>query len=330
MDGWYQPLYEAVAHVSTVATPRLWLRLAITGLILCVLYTQVPASKVVAALAVAEGRLVTAACLLAVLMHVLTSWRLFLLSRQQGFHLPFSDIAAIEFGSMFYRVFVPGGTLASLAVRFLKLQKRTGSPARALACVGVDRLFATFALLAVGVLFVLLHRQTITDPVGIALIALLILSLAGYWAAVVGAVERLLKVILKALHLHGLMKSASAALSPLMEFGALPPRRFLGVIGLSLAVQLIGVAGFFLLTASLGMNMDFIVLGWIRTVVILATMLPISFLGLGLRDVALLTLLRGEGVPQELCLAMAVLVFFTTVLFVAGIGGLVEVKRRFQ
>ena len=313
-----------------VVTPRLWLRLAITAIILCVLYTQVPASEVAAALAVAEGRLVVAACLLAVLMHVLTSWRLLLLTRQQGFHLPFSDIAAIEFSSMFYRVFVPGGTLASLAVRFLKLQKRTGSPARALACVGVDRLFATFALIAVGVVFVLLHRQAITDPEGIALIALLILTLAGYGAAVVGAVERLLNVVLRALRLHGLIKSTSAALSPLMEFGALPPRRLLGVIGLSLAVQLIGVAGFFLVAASLGMKMDVIVLGWIRTVVILVTMLPISFLGLGIRDIALLTLLRGEGVPEELCLAMAVLVFFTTVLFVAGIGGLVEAKRRFQ
>jgi len=283
-----------------------------------------------AALAVADVRPVAAACLLSVLTHVLTSWRLLLLSRQQGLQLPFSEAVAIEFSSVFYRVFVPGGMLASLTVRFLKLQKRTASPGRALACVSVDRLFATFALIAVGVVFVLLRRQPITDPVGIALIGLLILTLAGYGAAVVGAVERLLMVVLKALRLYSLMKSASAALSPLMEFGALPPRRLLGVIGLSFAVQLIGVAGFFLLAASLGIKMDFIVLGWIRTVVILATMLPISFLGLGLRDIALLTLLRGEGVPQELCLAMAVLVFFVTVLFVAGIGGLVEAKRRFQ
>lgn len=330
MDGWHQPLCKAVAHVSAGATSRLWLKLAITATILYVLYTKVPATDVVAALAVAEVRLVAAACLLSVLIHVLTSWRLFLLSHQQGFQLPFSDIVAIEFSSLFYRVFVPGGTLASLAVRFLKLQKHTGDPARALACVGVDRLFATFALLAVGVVFVLLHQQTIADRVGIALITLLILTLAGYKAAVGGDVGRLLRAALMRLRLNGLAESASRTVSALTEFGRLRPGRLAVVISLSLACQLIGVASFFLLAVSLGMSTELVVLGWIRTVVILATMLPVSFLGLGIRDLALLSLLRGQGVSQELSLAMAVLMFFTTVLFVAGIGGLVEVKQRLK
>ncbi len=47
--------------MSTVATSRLWLTLAVTATILYVLYTQVPAMDVVAALAVAEVQLVAAA-----------------------------------------------------------------------------------------------------------------------------------------------------------------------------------------------------------------------------------------------------------------------------
>ena len=47
--------------MSTVATSRLWLTLAVTATILYVLYTQVPAMDVVAALAVAEVPLVAAA-----------------------------------------------------------------------------------------------------------------------------------------------------------------------------------------------------------------------------------------------------------------------------
>jgi len=43
--------------VSSVATSRLWLTLAITATILYVLYTQVPAIDVVAAMAVAEVQL---------------------------------------------------------------------------------------------------------------------------------------------------------------------------------------------------------------------------------------------------------------------------------
>ncbi len=43
--------------MSTVATSRLWLTLTITANILYVLYTQVPAMDVVAAMAVAEVQL---------------------------------------------------------------------------------------------------------------------------------------------------------------------------------------------------------------------------------------------------------------------------------
>jgi hypothetical protein len=82
----------------------------------------------------------------------------------------------------------------------------------------------------------------------------------------------------------------------------------------------------YLLAVALNINIDFITIGWIRSVIIIFTTLPISFSGIGVREGGFMILLAPYGVPNEKSLALAFLVF-ATVLFLAVIGGLYEAKK---
>jgi uncharacterized protein (TIRG00374 family) len=303
------------------------LRLVITGAILYLVYQRVPFSNVITALRVADLRYLAAACILVLCIHLLATWRLRLLLRQQDLMLPYRSLFAIVLESLFYRVSLPGGTIATTTARFLKLQKATQSRSRTLACLAIDRIFATLSLVTVGIVFALLNRKTLVDPVGAVLLVSALLILVFYVAAIRGTAGNLVVRILRTLRLWRLSELAERGLQPLTEFQKMRARTVFIIAGLSLGSHLVGMTIFTLLGTAVGIDIPLLSWGWIRSLVILAAMLPISLLGLGVREASLLYLLQGFGVPDELCLAMAMLIFSVSVLFVALLGGLLEVGR---
>lgn len=306
---------------------RLLLRLVITGAILYVVYRRVPFSDVLASMRLADPRLLGAAGLLVLCIHLLATWRLRLLLRQQDLVVPYPRLLTIVLESLFYRVFLPGGTIATMTARFLKLQTVTRSRSRTLASLAIDRAFATFSLVAIGIVFAWLNRRTLFDPVGAVLLLMALLVLTLYVAAIRGTVRNLVVGILRALRLRRLSDLAERGLQPLTEFQKMRPEYVLLIATLSLVSHLVGMAVYFLLATAVGIELPLLTWGWIRSLVILTTMLPISLLGLGVREASLLYLLRGYGVADQLCLAMAMLIFSVSVLFIALIGGLLELGR---
>jgi uncharacterized membrane protein YbhN (UPF0104 family) len=71
-------------------------------------------------------------------------------------------------------------------------------------------------------------------------------------------------------------------------------------------------------------------LAWIRSGMMLAAMLPVSFAGLGLREGASVFLLEMFGVSPQLAVAFSLLAFASTVLAVGLVGGLAEGARQLR
>ena len=95
---------------------------------------------------------------------------------------------------------------------------------------------------------------------------------------------------------------------------------------LSLTQHLIGVLTSHLLGESLEIPINLVTWGWLRSAVIIATMVPISVAGIGIREGALLYLLKPYGVLGEESLAFSLLVFAVGVLLSALVGGVLEAK----
>jgi uncharacterized membrane protein YbhN (UPF0104 family) len=96
--------------------------------------------------------------------------------------------------------------------------------------------------------------------------------------------------------------------------------------GLAAFENLIGVAVVLLLAASIGVEVPFLTLGWIRSVVQLLDNLPLSIAGLGVREASLLVLLEPYGVAGERALALAFLLLGRSLLL-GLVGGVLEGVR---
>ena len=79
------------------------------------------------------------------------------------------------------------------------------------------------------------------------------------------------------------------------------------VYGLSTATHLMGILAWWLLCQALQIDLSLVTVGWVRSAVILATMVPLSVMGLGLREGAVVFLLTRYGIGQDTALAYSVL-----------------------
>ena len=101
-------------------------------------------------------------------------------------------------------------------------------------------------------------------------------------------------------------------------------RTLITIALLSCLGHLAGCCAFFLLARSLGLDSSVLSIGWVRSTVILATMIPISVSGLGLREGALLALATYYGAGPNQAMAYSLLVFAVTVVAIGLLGGLIE------
>lgn len=300
-----------------------WLKLLVGVSILGFLFTRASPEAVVRALGSSRAGPIAAAFALALASQVPAAFRLRLFAGSLGLEFPVARLLAINLAAAFYGLFVPGGNVTAGAVRVYRLSRGEGSPGRAVLAVVRDRLDATAALVAVGLLFLLADgsggpRETRLLVGGVLACGAIFAFLAcwgrvharpgeppgeGAWAG------------------RRLPETARLALA---ETGRMPLRAQGRAFALSLATQLAGVAAYLLVARSVGIELPLVTLGWIRSAVMLATMLPVSLGGIGVREGAFLLLLAPYGVSQEAALALSLLVFATTLAGVATLGGLLE------
>lgn len=304
------------------------LQLTVSAALLILLYRENAIADVAATLALATPGPLLAACGLVLVMHGIVAWRLRLLVVAHGVSLAGSDALAVHLASMFYKLFVPGGSVGNVAVRILRLYREVGSRAGNLTvAVVVERISATAALCVVGLACWALAPPPLPQTLAIVItgcfaavsvLSLILLTPASARLAY-ALVERLDRATLSGWLEHGLF-----AVEPSR---ALPTSRILLLVFLSLAVHVLGAAVFLCLASALAIPGDLFAWGLIRAAVILVTMMPVSVAGLGVRDISLVYLLGFYGVGGDHALALASLVFFVTVLFVALLGGVSEVLR---
>ena len=74
-------------------------------------------------------------------------------------------------------------------------------------------------------------------------------------------------------------------------------------------------------------NISIASIGWIRSLVVLITMIPISISGMGLREGSFIFILGTYGVGEETAFAYSLLIFAVTRIFPGLLGGLFELKN---
>ena len=303
------------------------LRVAVGFVVLTVLFYKIPFADVWQTITAAHWPFVLGAAGLTLLMQWSTADRLRRLCDAHGHGWSTLEILQINLSTRFYGLFLPGGNFTGIAIRFYKLSgDRTQYLGTAVALF-YDRIAATVSLCALGVVFWLMERpggswQTLTAILS-AMLVMVIGLLILFSRSPGPIVSRLRRWVgrLGGVKLHTLRQAVR-------ESRELPGRQMFMIYALSTLAHLIGVLGWYLLIRSLGLELSFVTVGWVRSAMILATMIPVSVAGLGLREGAALLLLTAyPGVQRPDALAFSLLVFAVTTLLVGLAGGLIEARR---
>ena len=300
-----------------------WARLVLAGGLLAVVLDRIPVSEVIEPLGRVVPAFFLAALILSLINRYVAAHRTALLARAQGLPLKARELCEISLTTSFYGLVLPG-VLAGGAVRWYKLSRAGGSSTGALSVIALDRFLDTLTLVALGSLLWSLDAATRSVPaVGVALFALLCLLIPLYAATVLLPFPR------NALEGGGRLRSLlSSLMGRLGAFRELPVSSHASLLAISVLRELSGILVYWWLARALGLEVSFISIGWIRAALLLLTLLPLSFAGLGVREVSLIFLLAPCGIAAGDALGLSVLVFLG-VLWVAAIGGLLEARRSF-
>lgn len=310
---------------TIIATLRFLLKLGVSLGLLYFILSTVPLTNILGTLWDLDPWLALGAFALTPLMFYLAATQTRVLADNQGMSLSVGQIFRISFISSFYGLFLPG-TLAGGAIRWYKYARVDNKPVEALATIAFSRLLMTLAAVALGIVCWALDaaaRQY--TAVGAALGVVFVVLACGYWLFVHQERARRLAVRLNAgsyvprLARVGIQRLFSSA----YNFRRLSPRRILSIFIALVVYHLLGIASYVLFARALGLEISVISLGWVRTSVLLITMIPVSISGLGVREGGLIYMLHVYGVSPALAVAFSLLLFSRSLL-AGAIGAIFE------
>jgi uncharacterized protein (TIRG00374 family) len=306
-----------------------FLRLCVAGVILFYLFEKVPVSDVVEALQKCQLSSLTLALVFLLLVQLTFGYRLKQLINFQGLDFSTFRVFKVNLIALFYSLFLPGGSFTGIVIRVYKLSDSRDDIAGIGLSVILDRTIATFTLCAIGVLFWMIESPDRFEL--ILLLMLGVLAILTVILAIAFSETALPKIRFFRNGLERLIGRRLDVLKKAVRNARITPKKLLlGNVMLSFTAQLLGVFCYYLLAASLNLNLSLISVGWLRSAVILTTMIPISISGIGLREGAMMILLQYYGLTGDQAIAYSLLVFTTTVLAAGLLGGLFEAVRQLR
>jgi hypothetical protein len=306
-------------------TWKLVLRIAVSVALLAVVLWKIPFDAFLSHLSDVDLLPMFASYLLIPIMGYIDANRTKMMTDLQDMTLSVAAICRINFITSFYSLFLPG-YLAGGVIRWHRIARHDGKPAQALAIVLFGRVLSTLVSVAIGFGCWALDGQARNVPLyGIALAVMFVTLLVAYWLLFAGKrasgmahwlARQNWVPVLVASKLGKVLHAAS-------RFDQLGKQRLGATVGLLAVHEFIGILSFYLLAVALHMGLSFISIGWVRCYIALITMLPLTMMGIGVRDGSLIVMLKTYAISPALAVGYSTLLLGRT--FILGLlGGLCE------
>ena len=308
---------------------RVVIRIAVAVVALTLLVSRVDLRAVREALVATSPAAIGLATLASFAANLVVAFRLRVLLAAQGVPARARQTFAINLAAFFYNLFLPVGGVGVAAIRLQRLSHhRHGRFTAALTAMVCDRVAAIAALGLVGLTCWMLDPHP--KPAGS-----LVIILGGTTAIALMLAPRIVPVALRSL-VRDLQTGGSGTWwatallrlsNALGSVARLSPATLATLLGLSILAQMVGILVFAALGHGLDLPVSLVSMGWIRSVVVLITVLPISIGGLGVREGALVFTLQAFGVAAHDAIALSILIFATTIVAPGLAGGVLEGVR---
>ena len=247
------------------------------------------------------------------------AWRWQYLLHMQGITLPFGTAYHAYFASVYLGNVTPGRAGDFLKVFYLT-QKQAVTLGKGFSSVLVDRLFDLMVLLLLGLLGVALYR-TSREIVMLVVISFVVLSiLAGVLLS-----RRLSRPIFQLFFERSFLKrfhgKASQQVADFFDgIQSLKQPSLLAPFLISVLSYIFFFTITYLLAVAMNLHIPLPYLVLTITIVNVVSILPISVMGVGVREAVLIPLFAAQGLPQAVAVAYSMLIFVVLGLIASSFG----------
>lgn len=294
-------------------------KLAVSGFVLAVLFWRIDRSAFLRSIQALPVALFLGCVALYALCYVISTIRWQCLLKAEGIQLPFRRLLLIYFEGAFCNLFLPtliGGDV----VRGYFIYKATRGHDASIASILVDRLSGFATLMFIAVASLALTYGKLNDPQ----VTLLILGVAAFFVCLMLV---LLNDRLKVL-VSGLLRAARLARFQAKLQGMVDAlQRYRGhsrAIGqalfLSALLQVLIIVTYYFVGRGLNVSVPFMYFLVLVPLITVVAMVPISIVGLGVREAGVIYFFAKVGVDASTALGMS-LVWFSLTLILNGLGG---------
>jgi len=284
----------------------------------------VPLREIGAELARAKPVWVISGFVLLLVMRVASAYRMHLITQQQQMSLSIFEIFKIGLVTVFFGLFLPG-YIAGGAIRWHMLSSKDRKGVEALASIAFDRVNDTIVLMLLGFVCLLAASPSQVPPVVLWILAGSLVFLLACYAMLMNPWTT--QLTLRIAEILGLYRwpwfhsLVSRLIDSMQRFHRFPVRVRVRLWGLSLIYHALGTLVFVLLSGAIDLGLSFADCAWLRALLHLLFLLPLSVSGIGVREGALVALLLPLGYSSVQAVAYSFLLM-AGLLLMAGIGGL--------
>lgn len=300
-----------------------WIRLALTSAAVAFLLTTVDLRNVVEVIAHAHIALLGLAFANNLFGRFLTAWQMTRMMRLHGARYSVWKMLSITLRTLFYGFFLPG-ELAFAGIRWYLISRIDGLRAQTFASMTYVRLAQITLLLGTGLVAVMMDWP---------FSSLTFLPICWILFFVLVSITFLLHTRLPSVSRPWIIKSPlyerlpqwgkrrlDNLLSAFCSFSGLSLGDTVGIWGAGLMFKLSVAASFWLISRSLGIDVGFLTLLWLSSIVELIQLLPISIAGLGPREASMMYILGFYGVTASASVSFSLVIFVLRIL-VSLLGG---------
>jgi glycosyltransferase 2 family protein len=244
----------------------------------------------------------------------------------------FWQMVELNFATRFYILILPRPV--AVGVRWVRYRRR-GSGDDAAALIVFERVVQTLVIAGTAMVFLAAERTHLAAGGGYLLAAtgiltaVLVLLFGMFLSPTLASIARRVRRTLARPFPAAVRRRIDRLLDAVTAFSGLPSRSIVAIVVLSVA----GYAGFvlsaYVLIAAMQLPLGVMAVAWIRSVVFLLTLLPISIGGIGVREASNVVLLQLYGVDSASALAFS-FGLLSIQLAVGAIGGAFEGLRYVQ
>ena len=286
-------------------------RLAVSALLVLIIYSTVDVSVLWRTLSSISIATALAFAALYTLGQILSAFKWSVLTREIGLVRSYREILRAYFVGMFVNTFGLG-TVGGDVARSLAIKPPAGLRAASLATVVADRLHGLAVLASIGAVAILYETPDVLGMVGVLGAAAVALFVALGW--LIG--PKILTRIFPEDHQFGAAARRVALAFPRMRGPVLL------VTAISLVFHCIQISMHIMLAKAFGAPLTIAYLFATVPLVNIASSLPLSVNGLGIREAMYIFLFVPVGVPQETAVAFGA-VWILAVTAVSAVGGLI-------